>query len=326
MGIRNLNHYLRQNCPNSIKCINVAELSGKKIAVDISIYLYKYEAENALLENMYSMLSIFIYYNIIPIFIFDGKSPPEKKALLKKRRECRELAQEEYDKLKTELELVEDEIIEKQRIISSMEKLKKQMVQIDKTKIEKVKALIRAYGATYFDAPGEADEVCALLVIKQKVWACLSEDMDLFVYGCSRVLRYFSLISHTVVLYHSKGIYKELKMTHTEFNEICVLSGTDYNIINTDVSLTQTLVHFKRFKEVRIKEAHTTETFYNWLICNTDYISYADIDALNKVLNIFNIESNCRINIFNDVKIASGPIRQDEIQQIMKEEDFIFCN
>ena len=326
MGIRNLNQYLRQNCPNSIKCINIAELSGKKIAVDISIYLYKYEAENALLENMYSMLSIFIYYNIIPIFIFDGKSPPEKKALLKKRRECRELAQEEYDKLKTELELVEDEIIEKQRIISSMEKLKKQMVQIDKTKIEKVKALIRAYGATYFDAPGEADEVCALLVIKQKVWACLSEDMDLFVYGCSRVLRYFSLISHTVVLYHSKGIYKELKMTHTEFNEICVLSGTDYNIINTDVSLTQTLVHFKRFKEVRIKEAHTTETFYNWLICNTDYISYADIDALNKVLNIFNIESNCRINIFNDVKIASGPIRQDEIQQIMKEEDFIFCN
>ena len=129
MGIRNLNQYLRQNCPNSIKCLNIAELSGKKIAVDISIYLYKYEAENALLENMYSMLSIFIYYNIIPIFIFDGKSPPEKKALLKKRRECRELAQEEYDKLKTELELVEDEIIEKERIISSMEKIKKQMEQ-----------------------------------------------------------------------------------------------------------------------------------------------------------------------------------------------------
>ena len=49
-------------------------------------------------------------------------------------------------------------------------------------------------------------------------------------------------------------------------------------------------------------------------------------EKINKVLNIFNIESNCRINIFNDVKIASGPIRQDEIQQIMKEEDFIFCN
>jgi len=68
----------------------MSELSGKKIVVDISIYLYKYEAENALLENMYVMLSIFSYYNIIPIFIFDGKPPPEKKALLQKRKEDKE--------------------------------------------------------------------------------------------------------------------------------------------------------------------------------------------------------------------------------------------
>ena len=30
-------------------------------------------------ENMYLMLSIFRYYNVIPIFVFDGKPPPEKK-------------------------------------------------------------------------------------------------------------------------------------------------------------------------------------------------------------------------------------------------------
>ena len=64
----------------------MSELSCKKIVVDISIYLYKYEAENALLENMYVMLSIFSYYNVIPIFIFDGKPPPEKKELLQKEK------------------------------------------------------------------------------------------------------------------------------------------------------------------------------------------------------------------------------------------------
>ena len=69
MGIRNLNRYLKESCPDSIRCINLVELSGKRIAVDISIYLYRYEAENALLENMYVMLSIFRHYNIIPIFI-----------------------------------------------------------------------------------------------------------------------------------------------------------------------------------------------------------------------------------------------------------------
>ena len=259
MGIRNLNRYLRDNCPNSIRCIHMSDLAGKYIAVDISIYLYKYETENALLENMYVMLSIFRYYDIIPIFIFDGKPPPEKKALLIKRKEDRDEAQEEFDKLKIQLENKENDD-EKQDIIAAMDQLKKQMVQINKEKIEKVKSLIRSYGATYYDAPGEADELCALLVIKKKVWACLSEDMDLFVYGCTRVLRYFSLLSHTVVVYYMKGILTELNMTQTDFKNICVLSGTDYNIHanntvyndtvdkNEKVNLNITMKYYYTFK------------------------------------------------------------------------------
>ena len=248
MGIRNLNRYLRNNCPESIKCIPISDISHKKIAVDISIYLYKYESENALLENMFIMLSIFRHYNIIPIFIFDGKPPDEKKDLLQKRKEDKKMAQEEYYKLQQSLQEIDKLNSNKQYIISTMNQLKKQFVQINKEKIEKVKSLIRAYGATYYDAPGEADELCALLVIKKKVWACLSEDMDLFVYGCSRVLRYFSLVSHTVVLYYTKGIFNELNMTHKEFKEICILSGTDYNInTNKQVNLNVTIEYFNNF-------------------------------------------------------------------------------
>ena len=66
--------------------MNMSDLSGKEIAIDISIYLYKYESDNVLLENIYLMLSIFRHYNVIPIFIFDGKPPPEKKELLIKRK------------------------------------------------------------------------------------------------------------------------------------------------------------------------------------------------------------------------------------------------
>lgn len=329
MGIKNLNRYLRDNCPDSIRCINIAELSGKRIVVDISIYLYKYEAENALLENMYVMLSIFRYYNIIPIFIFDGKPPLEKKALLQKRKEDREAAQEEYDKLSKQLESKDDDDLndcDRQDIIASMDQLKKQIVQINKDKIESVKSLIRAYGATYFDAPGEADELCALLVIKKKVWACLSEDMDLFVYGCTRVLRYFSLIGHTVVLYYTKGILSELEMSQQEFKEICVLSGTDYNINangNSDnVNLRQTIKHFKKYKDLTVVKKE--KNFYDWLVNSTDYIT--DIDLLNKINNMFNLHCDRKkLDIFNNIKIVNGPIRQEEIENIMKEEDFIFC-
>ena len=324
MGIKHLNRYLRVSCPDSIRCINMAELSGKRIAVDISIYLYKYEAENMLLENMYVMLSIFRYYNIIPIFIFDGKPPPEKKALIIKRKEDREEALREYAKLKSLLESNDTDEIAKQDIVTSMDQLKKQIVQINKEKIEKVKCLIRSYGATYYDAPGEADELCALLVIKKKVWACLSEDMDLFVYGCPRVLRYLSLLDHTVVLYYMKGILTELDMTQTDFKEICVLSGTDYNINadknNDNINLKQTLKYFRKFKNSN----DPNNNFYNWLLKNSDYIS--DIELLHNINNIFTLDvKHENLYAFNNIKIVNGPIKQNEVEDIMKEADFIFC-
>ena len=324
MGIRKLNRHLRDNCPESIRCMNMADISGKRIAVDISIYLYKYEAENALLENMYVMLSIFRHYNIIPIFIFDGKPPVEKKALLIKRKEDRAEAQEEYVKLKISLESKDDDA-EKQDIIVAMDQLKKQFVQINKEKIDKVKCLIRAYGATYYDAPGEADELCALLVIKKKVWACLSEDMDLFVYGCTRVLRYFSLIGHTVVLYYTKGILEELDITQTEFKEICVISGTDYNIdsdLKSDKkNLRQTFKHFRKFKT-----SNNSNNFYDWLSKNTDYISDSDIDLLHNINKLFCLDiTPTKLCAFNNIKIINCSIKQEEVENIMKEEDFIFC-
>jgi 5'-3' exonuclease len=324
MGIRNLNQYLRNNCPKSIRCINIADLSGKRIAVDISIYLYKYEAENALLENMYVMLSIFRHYNIIPIFIFDGKPPVEKKALLIKRKEDRKVAIEEYNKLDYQLK-DKDNLNEsdKQDIITSMDQLKKQIVQINKDKIDKVKNLIRAYGATYYDAPGEADELCALLVINKKVWACLSEDMDMFVYGATRVLRYFSLIGHTVVLYYMKGILDEMNMTQKEFKEICILSGTDYNInaegITKDdkINLNITLKYFGKYKDCK-----SNLLFYEWLTKNTEYIT--DMELLEKINNIFDVEK--KMDSFKNIKIINGPIIHNEIKNIMKDEDFIFID
>ena len=164
MGIKHLNNFLRTECVDSINVISIAELSGKKIAVDISIYMYKYESNEALIENMYIMLTVFRQYNIIPIFIFDGKPPTEKKALLQKRREDKKEAEKEYNILKQQLEMniTSDD---KQEMLANMDLLKKQFIYISREKIEQVKNLIRAYGATYCDAPGEADELCAMLVL-----------------------------------------------------------------------------------------------------------------------------------------------------------------
>jgi hypothetical protein len=323
MGIKHLNRFLRDEAQSSINFILLEELSGKKLAVDISIYMYKYASEGCLLENMYLMLSTFRYYNIELVFIFDGKPPPEKKELLQKRKEDKQDAENEYKILKKQLDSCCIDDIEKHELIANMDILKKKFIYISKNDIDNVKSLIRAYGSSYYDAPGEADELCAWLVIKNKVWGCLSEDMDMFVYGCGYVIRYLSLLNKTAVLYDTKGILNSLGITQKELKQICVISGTDYSfnkktVCNDDniPNLYKTLSYFKKYH----KEKSDID-FYDWLREKTDYIQ--DYEGLIKTCNLFELK-NKNLALFENILIFNGPIIKKDVNNIIKIEGFIF--
>jgi hypothetical protein len=144
--------------------------------------------------------------------------------------------------------------------------------------------------------------------------------MDMFVYGCYRVIRYISLLNHTIVLYDNKEILKTLEMTQKELREICVISGTDYNMYNEDnknaPNLQQTLKLFDKFK--RQKEELN---FYDWLINNTEYIE--DYELLQKIYKLFDLKK-CNMDKTENIKIVNGPIIREEIKQILKNDGFLF--
>jgi len=322
MGIKNLNRFIRDHCTTeSVKCVPVSHLSGKKIAVDISIYIYKFVGDECLIENMYLMLSIFKHYNVIPIFVFDGKPPTEKKELLIKRKNDKKYAESEYNRLKENLKSREIDDDEKQEIITTMDLLKKQFVYIQKEQINMIKEMIVSYGMTYYEANGEADELCALLVLKKIVWACLSEDMDMFVYGCSKVLRYFSLLNHTLVLYDTKKIVEELGFTQKEFREICVLSGTDYNIqsnLNTEnMNLHKVLKLYKKYYKTNKKI-----DFYKWLQESGN--THLDYELLKSVYIIFDLPYNEYCDEVDNLEIVNGCVDREKLQSILKKDGFIF--
>jgi len=328
MGIRYLNKYFREECKNSdaIKIISMSQLSGKKIAVDISIYLYKFASEDTLIENIYLMLAIFRHYNIIPIFVFDGPAPAEKKELLLQRLAEKKAAEKEFNKLKTNLDydsnMDEDE---KHEIINKMDILKKKFVYISKNQIEDVKSLITNYGMTYCDAPSEADELCAMLVIKGIVWGCLSEDMDMFVYGCPRVLRYLSLMNHTFVLYDTKKILNKLEMNQNELRDICVISGTDYNS-NNQANLYTTMKYFKKYKKILKTPECKTENigFYNWLLEeNMYYVEIDNSESYDKICSIFDL--NDYLKEFENIKILNRSVVKTNVKEILKKDGFIFA-
>ena len=99
MGPRKLNQFFRSKQPDGIREIGLSEFSGKTIVVDASIYLYRFNTNNELIENLYIMISILRQNNITPIFIFDGKPPPEKYESLNIRRKERDDAEKMYEML-----------------------------------------------------------------------------------------------------------------------------------------------------------------------------------------------------------------------------------
>lgn len=316
MGIKFLNKVLRSQCQNAIKKIHFGELQWKKIAVDISIYMYKFKGDHALMEQMYLMISIFRHYNIVPIFVFDGKPPEEKRELLNQRKEQKRMANINYELLKEQLDMAENEE-DKQALTIKMNIELRKTTKITQTDIVRVKQLISALGVTYCEAPGEADGMCAYLVHKKLVYGCMSEDMDMFVYGCDRVFRYVSLSNRTCIFYDLPRILQSLEMSFQEFKEVCILAGTDYNIDSNEMNLYNIIKYFKKYKK-----QDNIRGFVTWMLENDKIETVEQIESIH---DMFNMSNKSHISeICDTLVIKNVNVNKVEIESLLKSDNFIF--
>jgi hypothetical protein len=318
MGIKYLNKFLLEKCKkSSIRKIHFSELDSKTIVIDTSIYLYKFAAEDALLENFYLLISLFRKYNITPVFIFDGRPPIEKRQLLIQRRIEKREAEEKYTELQKKMELIGavDDLL-----LKELEYLKKQSTMITYDNIQDVKDLMTAYGVTYICAEGEADNLC-VQIAKTNAWGCMSDDMDMFVYGCPRVFRNLNMANHTLLYYDTDSILKDLNLDIGAFREIAVLSGTDYSTMKSSPTITvsmQTTLQSTYTYYTKYKKSGASQPFYEWLIQHTNYIDKMDCDNLYKIIKMFILTPQSFDEFFNK------PIDMALLKTTMQKEGFLF--
>lgn len=320
MGIKNLNKYIINNCDaDAIKKIHINEFSGKKIAVDASIYIYRFLGENKLVEHTYLMTSIFRAYNIIPIFIFDGTPPLEKAAIIQERKDQKKAAQDLYYAIKEQLkEGVDND--EKYEMEMEMERLKKQFIRIKDKDITAVKNILDKSGIAWMDAPGEADEMCAYLSRTKKVDACMSEDMDMFAYGCPCVLRNFSIMKQSIIVYNLAEILSQLGMNMIEFRKILALSGNDYNK-DGSTNLHEVLKLFRNYKNAIILMDKNIPSFYDWIISNNFIIQ--NRATLEKVYKMFELTDDIDEK-YCCYHVCKKDVNMDDLHKILEPDGFVF--
>jgi len=284
MGIHNLNRFLYDNCSKrAIFKTHLQYAQGKTVVIDTSIYMYKFMANNKLLENMQKMVDVFTKNHVTPIFIFDGKPPEEKRELLKRRQMAKYMAEKKYNELKT---LTEGDNVtqdEKESAAKEMQTLKQQFIRIREVDIVNVKELLLQNNILFYEAEGEADKMCADMVSDERAWACMSDDMDMFVYGCKRVFRNVNIYNSTIIVYDTKQILYDLMWTQKDMRDILILSGTDYSAVDKTISLDRTVQWFVEYKKY-IRNNRCAD-FYTWLCQHTTYIK--DYDGLMKTYSLF---------------------------------------
>ena len=78
MGIKHLNSYLKRTCRNILPKVSLWDLRGKRVAIDASIYMYRFASQDALVDGMYQLTMLLLDNRITPLYVFDGPPPPEK--------------------------------------------------------------------------------------------------------------------------------------------------------------------------------------------------------------------------------------------------------
>ncbi|GLC45267.1 hypothetical protein PLESTB_000718600 [Pleodorina starrii] len=151
----------------------VAELCGKVLAIDTSVWLFQCSQQNDLRDAIFDeharVLYIFIYrimnllrYGVTPVFVLEGDTPKAKMGRLNQRSLARGFSG---------------------RAVGNRRGGRHDALG------RKVVELLDAMGIPHVDAPGEAEAMCAALTVVGLAHAAVTSDVDALLFGAQRVYK-----------------------------------------------------------------------------------------------------------------------------------------
>jgi len=238
MGVKGLFNIIKTFASDSVVTKHMSEYRGTIQAIDASLILYKYcmtksivqneiathpfkftrnpsgnpnQDSNCHLDTCLHKTCTMLKYGIMPIWIFDGKFPEIKLQTVNKRNKVREKAQEKLNDPK----------------IENKAKYIKAALKLSKVNIDDVKYLLDLIGIRYIESNEEADSQCAALNIANVTNGVISEDWDMLLFGCDKLLKNFFNKTNVVEI-DVKILLKKLNMNLEQLIDLSAILGNDY--------------------------------------------------------------------------------------------------
>mmetsp|Transcript_34075 Transcript_34075/g.82531 ORF Transcript_34075/g.82531 Transcript_34075/m.82531 type:complete len:379 (-) Transcript_34075:194-1330(-) len=239
-GIKGLAPLIAKEAPKAIEEVSLADLQGRRIAIDASMALYQFiiairasgrggYAQNLASDSgdVTSHLMGFFWRTIAlarqgirMLYVFDGK-PPKLKS--------EELACRSQKRAEAETKLAE---AKEREDVEEADKLAKRTLKITSKHINETKRLLTYMGIPHITAPAEAEAQCAYLAKKGVVDYTATEDMDALCTGTPVLIRKLASSSDpkrkNMIRMDLKKVLEGMNLTMAQFVDVCILCGCDY--------------------------------------------------------------------------------------------------
>ena len=275
MGIKGLNSVIKKHAPGVMKDIHISDLSFKKVAIDTSLFLYKYKAifKDRWITCFIQLVSCLRKHDVHCVFVFDGKSPVEKDKEKEQRRASREKLEEKYKILEEKLNLckltgeIAPELLEVQekysigvqnrllggfkkinvRILEEhIEKLKSQVISVNKNDIQLIKNFLDIVAVPYIQSETEGETLCSYMCRWGIVDAVMTDDTDVLVYGTPLFIFDINSSDGSCKCIEYNELLETIEFTEETFRDLCIMCGCDYN---TNIPKVGQETAFKLMKE-----------------------------------------------------------------------------
>lgn len=359
MGIRGLSKFLKNNIINGYK-INqpLSKYEGKIIAVDFNIYLYKflyiaskYETNiyEFIKEKFLKMTYQFNIHGIKVIYVMDGKPSLNKNDTIQKRKNNIEKNRDKISKinnvfsknicdettidtdnilLKDKIKFVQDKI----KLVQNKVKLEQKSVKIDIEHCKFMKEVFDDHYISYIHIPNEeADFICKYLVEYNIADYCLSNDLDMLAYGCKHILCNYNYNENLIDEYNYLEILEELKLNDSQFLDICISCGTDYNSRLTETNFVYYLIVNNLYKDIpdiiqnleKINISIRNKILPFHLLKNSTFIQNLSIDNFTNISqdviiqDDFKIIPPSKLDYFEVINIFTKQISYDKLSKFI---------
>lgn len=330
MGIKDFYKYFKNEFPECFIPVSYDTFNYQKIAIDMMNLLYVYGSGaqpnswmTGIIRFLISLRKLFIH----PVCVFDGKTHPLKLDTVQKRKDIRNRGKERIENIQNKLEHYKatNEILPEleiwiqdttkrnpemgfrstlsgnllvEKIENVLEKQSRNYnLHFTTEEVELLKKIIQHMGITVITAPYDGEALCSRLNTTGQVAAVISNDSDVFFFGCDRVITKFN----------EKGGYslklddvlQKLELSFEEFTDLCFICGTDFNGNIKGIGFIKGLQLIRKYKSIH----HPEFPYKEW------------IDEQNIIKIRKEILNDGLSSTFSSVKWSSRP--SDELSSIL---------